>query len=133
MTKLKGSKITAEPIVTIGDFVENVYLPWVRENKKPRTYNIQQWLNRIGEGVQRRQRRRLDWAHRELLDQFSFGTCFLGVPTAILGTFQQALKMTLVPVHCWPRQAEPLPDLESSIFAVEPTLELVLSRPALLS
>lgn len=161
MTKLKGSKITAEHIVTIGDFVENVYLPWVRENKKPstyhgyvsiwlnhlkaitsreraslrdiRTYNIQQWLNRIGEGVQRRQRRRLDWAHRELLDQFSFGTCFLGVPTAILGTFQQALKMTLVPVHCWPRQAKPLPDLESSIFAVEPTLELVLSRPALLS
>lgn len=143
MTKLKGSKITAEHIVTIGDFVENVYLPWVRENKKPstyhgyvsiwlnhlkaitsreraslrdiRTYNIQQWLNRIGEGVQRRQRRRLDWAHRELLDQFSFGTCFLGVPTAILGTFQQALKMTLVlstagqgrrnPSQIWNRQS----------------------------
>lgn len=47
MTKLKGSKITAEHIVTIGDFVENVYLPWVRENKKPSTYHgyVSIWLN----------------------------------------------------------------------------------------
>lgn len=75
MQSVKTSPITAERIVTVGDFVERVYLPWCEQgNKRPstansyrdiwnaylapvcagawlknvRTFNVQQWLNEIG-------------------------------------------------------------------------------------
>jgi integrase len=38
MASINGSVIAPERIVTIADFVENVYLPWVKENKRPSTY-----------------------------------------------------------------------------------------------
>src|SRR5262252_8165515 len=33
-----GSQIPAEHIVAFGDFVVSIYLPWVKETKKPSTY-----------------------------------------------------------------------------------------------
>jgi integrase len=74
MATVNSRTITADRIVTIGDFVERVYLPWVREHKRPstskgyadiwedhlralaaeiwlkdvRTFHVQSWLNRIG-------------------------------------------------------------------------------------
>jgi integrase len=76
MMEVNRGAIQAERIVTIGDFVEQVYLPWVREHKRPstskgyediwdahlkphcghvwlkesRTYHVQGWLNEIGKG-----------------------------------------------------------------------------------
>jgi integrase len=75
MRKVNGTVMPAERILTMGDFVERVYLPWVRQNKRPstlkgyrdvwedhlkalcernwlkevRTYTVQGWLNEIGE------------------------------------------------------------------------------------
>jgi integrase len=77
MNTVNGCCIPPEHILTIVDFVEAVYLPWAKENKKPstyhgyedawdlhlknlvsrecgnlkdvRTYTIQQWLNAIGQ------------------------------------------------------------------------------------
>src|SRR5215467_10930906 len=74
MASINSGTIAAERIVTIGDFVERVYLPWIEQHKRPsthkgykdiwedhlkplcgrewlkhtRTYNVQQWLNEIG-------------------------------------------------------------------------------------
>ena len=74
MATLSTQAITAERIVTLGDFVERIYLPWVKQHKRPstakgyrdiwedhlriraarvwlkdvRTYTVQGWLNEIG-------------------------------------------------------------------------------------
>jgi hypothetical protein len=80
MSKVNGTVMPAERILTMGDFVERVYLPWVKQNKRPstlkgyrdvwedhlkarcertwlkevRTYTVQGWLNEIGkEGLSR--------------------------------------------------------------------------------
>jgi integrase len=37
MTAINGGTIPAERIVTISDFVENVYLPWIEQHKRPST------------------------------------------------------------------------------------------------
>jgi integrase len=76
MATVNSGTIPADRIVTIGDFVERVYLPWVREHKRPstskgytdiwedhlkavagevwlkdaRTFHVQSWLNQIGKG-----------------------------------------------------------------------------------
>jgi integrase len=76
MTTVNGGAVPAERIVTIGDFVERVYLPWIEQHKRPstakgyqdiwedhlkplcsqlwlkdtRTYHVQGWLNQIGAG-----------------------------------------------------------------------------------
>jgi len=76
MAMVNSGNISAERIVTIGDFVERVYLPWTAEHKRPstakgyrdiwedhleplcalvwlkdaRTYHVQGWLNQIGTG-----------------------------------------------------------------------------------
>jgi integrase len=76
MASVKGSAIVAERVVTIGDFVTLIYLPWIEKNKRPstakgyrdiwedhlhplcakvwlknvRTYHAQKWLEQIGEG-----------------------------------------------------------------------------------
>lgn len=76
MMTVNGSEMPAERIVTIGDFVEGVYLPWIELHKRPstskgyrdiwedhlqaccqrqllkdtRTHHVQGWLNRIGAG-----------------------------------------------------------------------------------
>jgi integrase len=76
MASVNGGAIPAERIVTIGDFVERVYLPWIEQHKRPsttkgyrdiwedhlrarcaqawlkdtRTYHVQGWLNQIGMG-----------------------------------------------------------------------------------
>src|SRR5208337_2943362 len=73
----RNSSSNAERIVTIGDFVERVYLPWVEQYKRPstlkgyqdvwedhlkplcgkvwlkdtRTYHVQGWLNEIGKAA----------------------------------------------------------------------------------
>lgn len=75
MATINSGTVPAERIVTVGDFVERVYLPWVTEHKRPstakgyrdiwedhlkpeaekvwlkdtRTYHVQGWLNQIGE------------------------------------------------------------------------------------
>lgn len=74
MATVNSGTIPAERIVTIGDFVERVYLPWIGQHKRPstgkgyrdiwedhlkplserlwlrdtRTYHVQGWLNQIG-------------------------------------------------------------------------------------
>ncbi|MCI0622103.1 MAG: tyrosine-type recombinase/integrase [Acidobacteria bacterium] len=74
MVTVNSGAIPAERILTIGDFVERVYLPWVEQHKRPstakgyrdiwqdhlnplcgqmwlkdtRTYHVQSWLNQIG-------------------------------------------------------------------------------------
>jgi len=74
MSTINSGAIPAERITTIGDFVERVYLPWIRQHKRPstakgyravwedhlkplcravwlkdtRTYHVQGWLNAIG-------------------------------------------------------------------------------------
>ena len=76
MGAVNSGSVPAERIVTIGDFVQRVYLPWTEEHKRPstakgyrdiwedhlrplcasvwlkdtRTYHVQQWLNQIGKG-----------------------------------------------------------------------------------
>ena len=76
MAKVNGGAIPAERILTVGDFVERVYLPWVDEFKRPstakgyrdiwqdhlkpwaasawlkdvKTYHVQGWLVQIGQG-----------------------------------------------------------------------------------
>jgi integrase len=76
MATVNSGTIPAERIVTVGDFVERVYLPWIGEHKRPsttkgyrdiwedhlkplaaqvwlrdtRTYHVQGWLNQIGAG-----------------------------------------------------------------------------------
>src|SRR5258708_7706073 len=76
MATVNSGSVPAERIVTIGDFVERVYLPWTAEHKRPstakgyrdiwedhlrplcspvwlkdaRTYHVQGWLNQIGAG-----------------------------------------------------------------------------------
>ena len=76
-TKVNGVTADAERIVTIGDFVERVYLRWVEQYKRPstlkgyrdvweghlkplcgkawlketRTYHVQGWLNEIGKAA----------------------------------------------------------------------------------
>jgi hypothetical protein len=78
MKTVNGSQIPAEHIVAFGDFVVSIYLPWVKETKKPstykgyndiwedhlksvtarekarikdiRTFTVQGWLNQIGQG-----------------------------------------------------------------------------------
>ena len=75
MATVNGGKLPAERITTIGEFLENVYLPWIDEHKRPstargyrdiwqdhlkplcadvwmknvRTFHVQGWLNSIGE------------------------------------------------------------------------------------
>jgi integrase len=75
MATVNGAKIPAEHITTVGDFVQNVYLPWIDEHQRPstargyrniwedhlktlaagewmknvRTFHVQSWLNSIGE------------------------------------------------------------------------------------
>jgi integrase len=75
MATVSSGAIVAERIVTIGDFVDRVYLPWIEQHKRPstakgyrdiwedhlqpraerlwlkdvRTYHVQQWLNDIGQ------------------------------------------------------------------------------------
>ena len=74
MATVNGGAIPADRIVTIGDFVERVYLPWIEQHKRPstakgyrniwedhlkpycqrvwlkdtRTYHVQGWLDEIG-------------------------------------------------------------------------------------
>jgi integrase len=74
MMAVNGSEMPAERIVTIGDFFEGVYLPWIELHRRPstakgyrdiwdnhlqaccrrqllkdtRTHHVQGWLNRIG-------------------------------------------------------------------------------------
>jgi integrase len=74
MSTINSASIPAERIVTVGDFVENIYLPWIAKYKRPstakgyrdiwedhlkllcaqewlkniRTYTVQTWLNQIG-------------------------------------------------------------------------------------
>jgi integrase len=74
MATVNSGTIPADRIVTIGDFVERVYLPWIEKHKRPstakgykdiwknhlkafcehvwlrdvRTYHVQAWLNQIG-------------------------------------------------------------------------------------
>jgi integrase len=74
MATINNGSIPAERVVTIGDFVEGVYLPWIEQHKRPstakgyrdiwedhlrplcaqewlkntRTYHVQGWLNQIG-------------------------------------------------------------------------------------
>ncbi len=76
MATVNSGTVPADRIVTIGDFVERVYLPWIEEHKRPstakgyrdiwedhlkplaeqvwlkdtRTYHVQGWLNQIGAG-----------------------------------------------------------------------------------
>jgi hypothetical protein len=76
MATVNSGTIPAERIVTIGGFVEQVYLPWIEQHKRPstakgyrdiwedhlkslcgqawlrdtRTCHVQGWLNRIGAG-----------------------------------------------------------------------------------
>jgi integrase len=76
MATLNSGAIPAERIVTVSDFVERVYLPWIEQHKRPstakgyrdiwedhlkplcanvwlrdtRTYHVQGWLNQIGAG-----------------------------------------------------------------------------------
>ena len=76
MAIVNNGTIAAERIVTIGDFVERIYLPWIEQHKRPstakgyrdiwedhlrplceqvwlkdaRTYHVQGWLNQIGSG-----------------------------------------------------------------------------------
>jgi integrase len=76
MATVNSGTVPAERIVTIGDFAEQVYLPWAAVHKRPstakgyrdiwedhlqpfcaavwlkdaRTYHIQSWLNQIGAG-----------------------------------------------------------------------------------
>jgi integrase len=77
MATVNSGTIPAERIVTISDFVERVYLPWIEQHKRPstakgyrdiwedhlkplcgqvwlrdtRTYHVQGWLNQIGQGT----------------------------------------------------------------------------------
>lgn len=74
MATVNSGSVPAERIVTVGDFVERVYLPWIEQHKRPstakgyrdiwkdhlkplaesvwlrdtRTYHVQGWLNQIG-------------------------------------------------------------------------------------
>lgn len=74
MATVNSGIVPAERIVTVDDFVEQVYLPWIEEHKRPstakgyrdiwedhlrplcalvwlkdtRTYHVQSWLNQIG-------------------------------------------------------------------------------------
>jgi len=74
MATVSSGTIPADRIVTIGDFVDRVYLPWIEEHKRPstakgyrdiwerhlrslcekvwlrdvRTYHVQRWLNQVG-------------------------------------------------------------------------------------
>lgn len=76
MTTVNAGSIPPERIVTVADFVEGVYLPWVEQHKRPstykgyrdiwedhlnvragqawlkdvRTFHVQSWLNQIGAG-----------------------------------------------------------------------------------
>jgi len=76
MATVNSGTVPADRIVTIGDFVEHVYLPWTAEHKRPstakgyrdiwkdhlkplcalvwlkdaRTFHVQGWLNQIGAG-----------------------------------------------------------------------------------
>jgi integrase len=76
MATVNNGLVSAERIVTVGDFVERVYLPWIDEHKRPstakgyrdiwedhlqplcqqvwlkdtRTYHVQGWLNQVGAG-----------------------------------------------------------------------------------
>jgi integrase len=76
MATVNSGTIPAERIVTIGDFVERVYLPWIEQHKRPstakgyrdiwedhlrplcekvwlrdaRTFHVQGWLDQIGAG-----------------------------------------------------------------------------------
>src|SRR5262245_56082174 len=49
MAAVNSGTIPADRIVTIGDFVERVYLPWVREHKRPSTAKgyIDIWENHV--------------------------------------------------------------------------------------
>ncbi len=75
MDRINGTSIPAERITAIGDFIENVYLPWIDQHKRPstakgyrdiwehhlqplcanrlmkdvRTFHVQGWLNSIGQ------------------------------------------------------------------------------------
>jgi len=50
MATVNGDSIRAEHVTTIGDFVEGVFLPWVRENKRPSTVATyaQIWKHHLG-------------------------------------------------------------------------------------
>ena len=74
MATVNSGTIPAERIVTVGDFVERIYLPWIAEHKRPstakgyrdiwedhlkqlsaqvwlrdtRTFHVQGWMNQIG-------------------------------------------------------------------------------------
>ena len=37
MATVNGGAVPAERIVTIGDFVERIYLPWIEQHKRPST------------------------------------------------------------------------------------------------
>jgi integrase len=77
MATLNSATIPAKRIVTLGDFVERVYLPWIGQHKRPsttksyrdiweehlkplaervwlrdtRTFHVQSWLDQIGQGT----------------------------------------------------------------------------------
>jgi len=77
MATVNTGTITAERIVTVGDFMERIYLPWIDQHKRPstsksyrdiweghlkplaedawlrdtRTFHVQGWLDQIGKGT----------------------------------------------------------------------------------
>ena len=85
MATINNGVVVAERIVTICDFVDRVYLPWIEQHKRPstakdyrdiwedhlkphcgkvwlkdtRTYHVQGWLNAIGSGPEKLSRNTL--------------------------------------------------------------------------
>ena len=54
MATVNSAAIPAERIVTMGDFVERVYLPWVKQHKRPSTLQgLPRYLGRSPEGTLR--------------------------------------------------------------------------------
>jgi hypothetical protein len=77
MATVNTGTIPADRIVTVGDFVERIYLPWIDQHKRPstaksyrdiwedhlkplaervwlrdtRTFHVQGWLDQIGKGA----------------------------------------------------------------------------------
>jgi hypothetical protein len=118
MATVNSGTIPAERIVTIGDFVERVYLPWTTEHKRPstakvyrdiredhlkplcalvwlkdaRTYHIQGWLNQIGGG-------------KLSLNTLKHGECIAPPPCFLLRTFQQRREQAKARNGSWNSRA----------------------------
>jgi hypothetical protein len=40
MQSVNGCPISGAHIISVGEFIEGIYLPWVKDNKKPSTYKM---------------------------------------------------------------------------------------------